>query len=89
MISANFQIRFDFLVDTARLNITLEADVQEHHSETYYLISNFRIPGHDNQNILPEISIRKEKGVWVHTDSHKPSELSKAAGLAIDARNSA
>ena len=84
MITANFQIRFDFQVDTERLNITLDADVQEHHSETYYIISNFRIPGHDNQAILPGMSIRKEKGVWVHTDSHKPSELSKAAGAAID-----
>jgi len=87
MISANFQIRFDFLVDTERLNITLEADVQEHHSDTYYIIGNFRIPGHGSQNILPEITIRKEKGLWVHTDSHKASELSKAAGKAIEAWN--
>jgi len=88
MITANFRIRFDFLVDTERLNITLEADVQEHNSETFYAITNFRIPGHDNQNILPGINIRKEKGIWVHTDSHKPSGLSMAAGKAIDATNS-
>jgi len=87
MICANFQIRFDFLVDTERLNVTLEADVQEHNSETFYAIGNFRIPGHDNQNILPEITIRKEKDVWVHTDSHKPSALSIAVGKAIDERN--
>lgn len=86
MITASFQIRFDFLVDTERLNITLEADVREHHSDTYYIVGNFRIPGHDNHNILPEITIRKEKGLWVHTDSHKPSGLSTAAGKAIDAR---
>jgi hypothetical protein len=84
MITASFQIRFDFLVDTERLNITLEADVQEHNSNTYYVVGNFRIPGHNNSNILPEISIRKEKGLWVHVDSHKASELSKAAGKAIE-----
>lgn len=86
MITANFNIRFDFRLETARLSIILEADVQEHHSATYYVITNFHIPGHHNRTILPPISIRKEKGQWVHTDSGKATELSAAAGKAIEAR---
>jgi hypothetical protein len=86
MITANFDIRFKFQVETARLNMILEADVQEHHSETYYIISNFHTPGHDNRTVLPGIAIRKHKGQWVHTDSGKATDLSAAVGKAIEAR---
>jgi hypothetical protein len=34
---------------------------------------------------LPDISFKKTKGVWVHTDSGKSTELSLAVGKAIDA----
>ncbi|MBS1665261.1 MAG: hypothetical protein JST68_29720 [Bacteroidetes bacterium] len=84
MITANFKIRFDFLVDSARLSITLEADVQEHHSETYFVVSNFHLPGKTDSTVLPPIYIRKENGRWVHTDSGKETDLSTAAGHAID-----
>lgn len=86
MITANFTICFDFLVDTARVSIPLEADVQEHHSETFFIVRNFRIPGHSNHQILPEITIRQRKGQWVHTDSGKATDLSMAIGKAIEAR---
>ncbi|HVS95677.1 MAG TPA: hypothetical protein VHE54_04295 [Puia sp.] len=85
MITSTFSIRFNFPVDAARLNITLQADVQEHHSDTYYLVSNFHVPGHDNRPMLPPIKIRKEGDLWVHTDSGKATNLSVAAGEAIDA----
>jgi hypothetical protein len=84
MIPATFLIRFNFLVEPARLNIILEADVQEHHSDIFYVVRNFRIPGHEGRSVLPEISIRKENNGWVHTDSGKPSDLSIAVGGAID-----
>jgi len=87
MITATFSIRFGFLVDATTLNITLEADVQQHHSDTFYNVSNFRIPGHALRHILPEITIRKEHGLWVHTDSGKATDLSIAVGQAIDERD--
>jgi hypothetical protein len=49
MITATYNIRFDFMLDAARLNIILEADVQEHHSDIFYKVTNIRIPGHAGQ----------------------------------------
>src|ERR1041385_8129924 len=54
MSTATFTVRFEFLVDAARLNIILEADVQEHHSDTYYVVNQFRIPGQGNRAVLPD-----------------------------------
>ena len=88
MISAAFSIRFDFLVEAASAKILLEADVQEHHSEIFYKVSNFRITG-QGRSILPEINIRKEGSQWVHVDSGKATDLSIAVGQAIDARGQA
>ena len=86
MITAVFNIRFEFPVDAAHLSVALEADVKEHHSDTYYKVTNFRIPGHVGRPLLPEITIRKEQGIWVHTDSGKATNLSAAAGAAIEAK---
>ena len=86
MSIATFTISFGFLVDAARQNMTLEADVQEHHSDIFYVVTNFRIPGHGSRPVLPEIRIRKEKGAWVHTDSGQATDLSTAVGKAIEAR---
>ena len=86
MSTVTYSIRFEFPVDAARLNVILEADVQEHHSETYYVVSNFRMPGHGNRPTLPPIKIRQEKESWVHTDSGQATDLSSAVGKAIEAR---
>jgi hypothetical protein len=86
MSTVTYTVRFEFPVDAARLNVILEADVQEHHSETYYVISNFRKPGHGNRPALPPIQIRRQEGVWVHTDSGQATDLSTAVGKAIEAR---
>ncbi|HUB62300.1 MAG TPA: hypothetical protein VL978_16405 [Puia sp.] len=84
MSNANYSISFSFAVDAAKMRLTLEAEVEEHHSKTYYVVSNFRIPGHGDRIVLPPITIQKEDGVWVHKDSGKPTDLSAAAGRAID-----
>ena len=86
MITASYTIAFDFLIAPARPNIPLEADVQEHHSDTYYVVSNFRFSGQGSRQILPDIKIRKVNGQWVHTDSGKATDLSTAVGNAIDCR---
>ena len=86
MSIVTYTVRFEFPVDAARLNVILEADVQEHHSDTYYVVSNFRIPGHGNRPALPSIKIRRQNDVWVHTDSGQATDLSAAVGRAIEAR---
>lgn len=86
MSTVTYTIQFDFLVDAARLNITLEADVQEHHSDTYYVITNFRIPGHGSRPVLPDITVQKKNGVWVHTDSGQSTNLSTTVGNVIETR---
>lgn len=85
MITAAFTIRFSFLADEARLNLLLEADVQEHHSDTFYIVKNIRVAGKPDNHVLPQISIRKQDDLWVHTDSGKATDLSIAAGGSIDA----
>jgi len=85
MVTANYHIRFDFVMETTQFSFKLEADVQVHHSDTYYMVSNICIAGRTGGAILPPMSIRKESGVWVHIDSHRSSGLSLAAGNAIDA----
>ncbi|HTJ12639.1 MAG TPA: hypothetical protein VL547_11465 [Dinghuibacter sp.] len=85
MITATFDIRFNFGVDAARLNILLEATVREHHSDEYYVVSDFHIPGHASRSVLPTITIRKQGLLWVHTDSGKATDLSTAVGYTIEA----
>ena len=87
MSNVNYPIRFSFAVDAAKIRFTLEAEVEEHHSQTYYIVSNFRIPGHGDRVVLPPIIIQNEDGIWVHKDSEKATELSAAVGEAITARN--
>jgi hypothetical protein len=86
MSIANYSISFSFAVDAAKFRLLLEAEVEEHHSKTYFIISNFRIPEHGDRAVLPPITIEKVKGKWVHRDSGKASELGTAVGAAIDAR---
>ena len=85
MTTATYHVHFNLVLETARFSVTLETDVQEHHSDTYYVVSNICIAGRPDDEILPPISIRKEHGEWVHVDSAKNSDLSIAVGKAIDA----
>ncbi|HTR32021.1 MAG TPA: hypothetical protein VMH27_22270 [Puia sp.] len=87
MNNVNYPIRFSFAVDAAKIRLTLEAEVQEHHSDTYYIVSNFQIPGYRGRALLPPVTIQNMNGHWVHRDNGKPTELSTAIGEAIDARN--
>ncbi len=86
MSIANYTISFSFAVDAAKFRLMLEAEVEEHHSKPYFIINNFRIPGHGDRAVLPPIAVEKVEGKWVHRDSGKASELATAVGAAIDAR---
>jgi len=85
MITGNNHIEFDFMMESARFNIRLQADVEEHHSNVYYLVKNIRAAGHEGPSILPDIRIHKRHGLWVHTDSGKETHLSLTVGQALDA----
>ena len=87
MNNANYPIRFSFAVDAAKIRLTLEAEVQEHQSEIYYIVSNFQIPGYRGKPVLPPVTIQRANGLWVHRDNGKATDLSTAIGAAIDERN--
>lgn len=76
-------IQFNFVLEEGRLNVLLEADVQED-VRGIFTVNNFRIPGHKQTDILPEICIKKVDGHWVHRDSGWQTALSEAAGTAIE-----
>ncbi|HXD77118.1 MAG TPA: hypothetical protein VN616_04885 [Puia sp.] len=85
MVSSQFSIAFDFATDQGLLKIPLTADVEVHHSQVHYVVKNFHTPGRRSTPILPEMKIKRHKGRWVHTDSEFSTQLSLAAGAAIDA----
>jgi hypothetical protein len=85
MITAHYEIEFAFSLDDAKLALHLSADVEVHHSEFFYIVKNIRRKG-ASASVLPQICIKKVASRWVHSDSGKSSQLSEAAGEAIDAQ---
>jgi hypothetical protein len=84
MINRTYSIAFNFRLDNSNLTIPLNADVEIHHSETFYVVKNFRTASQKERSILPDVRIKKVNGVWVHCDSSKETTLSKEVGEAID-----
>ena len=81
-----YSLAFSYAIEGGKLKVDLMADVEEHHSETWYKVKNFRIRSSDKLTQLSEVELRKINGTWVHRDSRKESELSRAIGAAIDAK---
>ena len=87
-----FEIKFDFPVASSNLKISLNATVELHHSEPYYLVRNFYLTDNEkaksHHSILPDQEIKRitRNGLytWVHKDSERESELSIAIGLGIE-----
>jgi hypothetical protein len=86
-----FEINFDFPVASSDLKISLNATVELHHPEPYYLVRNFHLMENKNNtdnSVLPEQEItrlnRNGSFVWVHKDSEKESDLSTAIGKGIE-----
>jgi len=84
-----FDIWFEYPM-SENILIKLTARVQLHHSDPYYVISDFFLQKTAaGKPMLPEISIkalRRENGIsWVHTDSGKETILSMTIGKAIEA----
>jgi hypothetical protein len=87
-----FEINFDFPVASSNSKISINATVELHHSEPYFLVQNFYFPEgkeDDRQHsILPKQEIKRVKldgsYSWVHKDSEQESELSLAIGRGIE-----
>jgi hypothetical protein len=79
-----FTIQFNFALDKGPLKVLLAADVEQDDQGILYFVKNFRVTGHRHTGIMPEIKIKRIDGRWVHRDSGWQTELSKAAGEAID-----
>jgi len=84
MINRTYSIAFNFRLDNSNLTIPLNADIEVHHSETFYVVKNFRTPSQEERSILPDVRIKKVNGMWVHCDSGKETTLSEEVGIAID-----
>ena len=54
------------------------------HSDGIVLIKDIRPAHKEAGSLLPPVKMKKVKGVWVHSDSLKPSNLSIAIGNALD-----
>jgi hypothetical protein len=85
MISDHYKIDFALPIDEGRFTLQLSADVDVHHSDLYYVVKNIRRRDLPDRALLPEITIKKVGSRWVHVDSEKETQLSEAAGQAIDA----
>ena len=89
---APFEINFDFPVASSDLKISLNATVELHHSEPYYLVRNFQLMKSKknavDHSVLPEQEVKRiERNgsfVWVHRDSEQESDLSIAIGKGIE-----
>ncbi|HET9746243.1 MAG TPA: hypothetical protein VFP97_11060 [Chitinophagaceae bacterium] len=87
-----FEINFDFPVASSNLKISLNATVEIHHSEPYFVIHDFYLADNKKDNgfhsVLPvqEVKriLRDNSYLWVHKDSEQESELSIAIGTGIE-----
>lgn len=55
-------------------------------SDGIYLIKDIRPAHKEAGSLLPPVKLKKVKGVWVHSDSEKSSNLSIAIGKALDSK---
>jgi len=85
MTPGTYTIAFTYLLDNGKFKVDLIADVEAIEPHTLYSIRNFRTSRSSERYVLPDIKIKKHNDLWVHPDSEKESELSRAVGLAIEA----
>jgi hypothetical protein len=91
-MSKPFKIKFDFPVADSKLRISINATAELHHSEPYYVVTDFHLEKEKNPamqpSIFPDQEIKQIKldasGVWVHKDSGRESLLSLAIGEGIE-----
>jgi hypothetical protein len=84
MITDSYAIEFDIQLEKTPIFLHLNAQVELHHSDPYYVISNFRTALQREGSILPAMKIKKKKDKWVHLDTEQPTYLSELVGEAIE-----
>ncbi len=84
MIADSYVIEFDIQLEKTPVVLHLIARVELHHSDPYYIISNFRTAAQKEGSILPVMKIKKKKDKWVHLDTEQPTHLSELVGRAIE-----
>lgn len=84
MITDSYAIEFDIQLEKTPIVLHLTAQVELHHSDVHYVISNFRTALQRDGSILPVMKIKKKKDKWVHLDTEQPTHLSEVVGKAID-----
>ncbi len=77
-----FNIEFDFFSSDLPRGVRLKATAEVHHSEIHYKV--YSVKGKGDRIVMPDFDIKKKKGQWVHTDSERETDLSRAAGQAIE-----
>ena len=82
MHTTAFRIKMDYTLEEISRTIHLTASVEFHDAEGYYSITD--IMSSSKKVVLPNQYIQKVRDKWVHTDSHKPTNLSKIIGKAIE-----
>lgn len=84
MIISTYNITFDFQVGDSKLVVPLTAEVELHYSATYYVIKKIRTGSGRKETVLPDFTIKKKNGLWVHVDSEKETDLSMQIGKVIE-----
>ena len=59
------------------------------HSDGIYLVKDIRAAHKEAGSLLPPVKLKKVNGVWVHSDSLKPTNLSVSIGKALDEKKDA
>lgn len=83
MDQSHFTISFKYELIPASLHVPLNADIEMIDTCTC-LVRNIRRINTDESPLLPVLKLVKTGDAWVHMDSEKESNISKAAGEAID-----
>lgn len=75
-------LEFDYTMDGTSRTVRLFASAEADELNTNFHIHDICVTSH--QHALPDIFIRRYKGLWVHTDSLKESTLSRIIGIALE-----
>lgn len=87
MFTQQYPVHFSYLLDEEQLLcVNLAASIRWQPYSGTYIVSDFKGTNADGVPItLPEIRIRKQEKIWVHTDSEADTRLSRMIGRAIEA----
>jgi hypothetical protein len=88
MLAESYLINFKVPIEKSAVVIHLSANVEKHHSATYYVVDNIKTVRQERGTLLPTLKIRRMNDKWVELDSGKESYLSTVVGRAIDQHES-